>query len=230
MKQKITKQGLFAIAAKTIDEKRPQVVALMQRYGMNVSTSDSNEKIDATFLALIRTSRGFRKDFSKLAVSSAQELQDKYTNMSGYLNETGSSQLKGRGISTGGSTISSVLEPVGQITTTKTPSGTTTTTTTREKGKLGSWVGEVFDKDTMQNIINTGLGIWAYQKTGGGISTGGANPIDQGRNENQGGTQGGGQGDNDKDKGIGVGAIIGIVLVGVSLVGIVIYSLTKTKK
>ena len=173
MKQKITKRGLFAITAKTIDEKRPQVVALMQRYGMNVNANDSNEKIDATFLALIRTSRGFRKDFSKLAVGSAKKIQEKYSNMSGYLNETGKSTtttIQGRGISSGSSTTSSTLQPVGQIDTTRKTTTTTTTNITKEKGKFGAWVGDVFDKDTMQNIINTGLGIWSYQKTGGAVS------------------------------------------------------------
>lgn len=228
MKQKITKQGLFTIAAKTIDEKRPQVVALMQRYGMNVSVNDSNEKIDATFLALIRTSRGFRKDFSRLAVSSAKDLQEQYTNMSGYLNETGSEKekIKGRGLQVQPTKTDEGPAPGTIKIQTPTP---TYTPKTKEKGKFGSWVGEVFDKDTMQNIINTGLGIWAYQKTGGGISTGGANPIDQGRNEYKDGGQGG-DSDKDKDKGLGVGAIVGIVLVGVSLIGIVIYSISKTSK
>jgi hypothetical protein len=94
-----------------------------------------------------------------------------------------------------------------------------------KRSGFGQWVSGVFDKDTMQNIINTGLGIWAYQKTGGGVvgQTGGS-VLDDARDDY----------DKDKDKdndrnddGLGLGAIIGISLVGIALVGGVIYAVTK---
>lgn len=65
MKNKITKRGVFAVSAKTIDERKPEVVALMQRYGMNVNVNDSKEKIDMAFLSLLPRSRSFRQDFAK---------------------------------------------------------------------------------------------------------------------------------------------------------------------
>jgi hypothetical protein len=78
----------------------------------------------------------------------------------------------------------------------------------------------------MQNIINTGLGIWSYQKTGGSIapSTGGS-VLDNARYEyDRGGND---DKDSDKDKGLGLGAIIGLSLLGIGLVGGVIYAVTK---
>lgn len=222
MKQNITKKGLFVIAAKTIDKKKPEVVALMQRYGMNVTTKDSNDKIDATFLALIRTSRGFRKDFSKLAVPVAEEIKNEYSSMSGHMNVTG---VTGRGIgsSTTTTTESDLLKPVGTITTRNEPAKIPTDA---KKSGFGQWVSGVFDKDTMQNIINTGLGIWSYQKTGGSVapSTGGS-VLDNARYEyDRGGND---DKDSDKDKGLGLGAIIGLSLLGIGLVGGVIYAVTK---
>lgn len=217
MKQNITKRGLFAVAAKTIDEKRPEVVALMQRYGVNVSKNDDDSKIDAAFLALIRTSRGFRKDFATLAVEPAQTIQSQYGNASGHLSISG----RGIGSSTTTTTTPTPLEPTGGVTI---ENRNVENRVPKEKGRFGSWVGGVFDKDTMQNIINTGLGIWAYQKTGG-AGVGGMTPIDQGRQDYSGNT--GGTGNEEKPKGLGVGAIIGISLVGIALVGGVIYAVTK---
>ncbi len=81
MKQNITKKGLFVVSAKTIDEKRPQVVALMQRYGMNVKESDGKKKIDMAFLSLLPKSKGFRKDFAKLATPVAEKIHKEYSNM-----------------------------------------------------------------------------------------------------------------------------------------------------
>lgn len=227
MKQNITKRGLFAVAAKTIDEKKPEVVALMQTYGVDVSADDELSRIDAAFLALIRTSRGFRKDFANLATSAAEEIQQEYSGLSGYHSLSGStttsaSTLQGRGLST---TTTNPLQPTGGVTIqnrnpeNKVSSG---------KGKFGSWVSGVFDKDTMQNIINTGLGIWAYQKTGG-AGVGGMTPIDQGRQDYTGGGTGGttGGGGEKPPKGLSVGAIVGISLVGLALVGGVIYAVTK---
>lgn len=219
MKQKITKRGLFTIAAKTIDTKKPEVVALMQRYGMNVDVKDSQDKIDATFLALIRTSRGFRKDFSTLAVPVAEKIKNEYSNMSGHLN------ISGRGIGSSGSTTteSDLLKPVGTITTRNEPAKVPSD---MKKSGFGQWVSGVFDKDTMQNIINTGLGIWSYQKTGGGAApTTGGSVLDEARYNYERGDSG--KTDDDKGKGIGVGAIIGISLVGLALIGGVIYAVTK---
>jgi hypothetical protein len=265
MKQKITKRGLFAIAAKTIDEKRPEVIALMQRYGMAVNLGDSNDKVDAAFMALLRKSRGFRKDFAALSVESAQKIQKEYSNATGMFNASGHLSMGGddnnymnlfgfgkkkkstsKPTYEGKTTTVPTKEDSSSTTTTKTPfyptpsgsaptsSGSTTTTSTGSEGegsaetkqptKFGEWIKGVFTPDTTQNIINTGLGIWAYQKTGGA----GITPIQQGRydyNPTAGNTTGGGN--NGGDGGLGVGAIVGISLVGLALVGGVIYAVTK---
>lgn len=221
MKQNITKKGLFTIAAKTIDEKRPEVVALMQRYGIDIELDDSQDKIDAAFLALIRTSRGFRKDFSTIAVPVAEKIQKEYSNMSGHLNVTG---VTGRGIGSS-TTDNDALKSVGSIKVGTLTTPATPTTETKQKTGFGQWISNVFDKDTMQNIINTGLGVWSYQKTGGGAGgqTGGS-VLDDARYDYD--------KDKDKDKdskekGLGLGAIIGISLVGLALIGGVIYAVSK---
>jgi hypothetical protein len=83
MKNKITKRGLFAVSAKTIDERKPEVVALMKRYGMNVNENDSKDKIDMAFLSLLPRSRSFRQDFAQLATPVAEKIHSKYKNYVG---------------------------------------------------------------------------------------------------------------------------------------------------
>ena len=46
MKKVISKEGIYAIASETINQKTPEVVTLMQGYGMDVSQNDSKGKID----------------------------------------------------------------------------------------------------------------------------------------------------------------------------------------
>jgi hypothetical protein len=94
----------------------------------------------------------------------------------------------------------------------------------KAKSGFGSWISDVFDKDTTQNIINTGLGIYAYQKTGG---TQGTNPLQQGRSDVAQGNAGTTGGNEPSKGGLGTGGIVAISLGAIALVGFGIYYATK---
>jgi hypothetical protein len=224
MKNKITKRGLFAVSAKTIDERKPEVVALMKRYGMNVNVNDSKDKIDMAFLSLLPRSRSFRQDFAQLATPVAEKIHSKYKNYVGddFFNIFGLEKknpmadvmnIPSKGIST-------MPAPIGGGV-----AGGVLAKDSKAKSGFGSWISDVFDKDTTQNIINTGLGIYAYQKTGG---TQGSNPIQQGRTDIQTGTgTGTGSGNDTTSGGLGTGGIVAISLGAIALVGFGIYYATK---
>lgn len=229
MKHKITKRGVFAVSAKTIDERKPEVVALMQRYGMNVNVSDSKEKIDMAFLSLLPRSRAFRNDFAKLATPVAEKMQSAYKNYGGedFFNIFGLQKknpvddvmnIPSKGIGTS-SNVPQVPQPIGGGV-----AGGLSGGRTKAKSGLGSWLTDVFDKDTTQNIINTGLGIYAYQKTGG--TQGQPNPLNQGRADVQGQTPPS-QNQPSGSTGLGTGGIVAISLGALALVGFGIYYATK---
>jgi hypothetical protein len=224
MKNKITKRGLFAVSAKTIDERKPEVVALMKRYGMNVNENDSKDKIDMAFLSLLPRSRSFRQDFAQLATPVAEKIHSKYKNYVGedFFNIFGLEKknpmadvmnIPSKGIGT-------MPAPIGGGV-----AGGVLAKDSKAKSGFGSWISDVFDKDTTQNIINTGLGIYAYQKTGG---TQGTNPLQQGRTDVQQNVgTGSGSGNDTTSGGLGTGGIVAISLGAIALVGFGIYYATK---
>jgi|688.fasta_scaffold13175_20 hypothetical protein len=224
MKNKITKRGVFAVSAKTIDERKPEVVALMQRYGMNVNVNDSKEKIDMAFLSLLPRSRSFRQDFAKIATPVAEKIHSKYKNYVGddFFNIFGLEKknpmadvmnIPSKGIGT-------MPAPIGGGV-----AGGVLAKDSKAKSGFGSWLSDVFDKDTTQNIINTGLGIYAYQKTGGTQGT--PNPLQQGRSDVAQGNAGTTGGNEPSKGGLGTGGIVAISLGAIALVGFGIYYATK---
>jgi hypothetical protein len=224
MKNKITKRGVFAVSAKTIDERKPEVVALMQRYGMNVNVNDSKEKIDMAFLSLLPRSRSFRQDFAQLATPVAEKIHSKYKNYVGddFFNIFGLEKknpmadvmnIPSKGIGT-------MPAPIGGGV-----AGGVLAKDSKAKSGFGSWLSDVFDKDTTQNIINTGLGIYAYQKTGGTQGT--PNPLQQGRSDVAQGNAGTTGGNEPSSSGLGTGGIVAISLGAIALVGFGIYYATK---
>jgi hypothetical protein len=224
MKNKITKRGVFAVSAKTIDERKPEVVALMQRYGMNVNVNDSKEKIDMAFLSLLPRSRSFRQDFAQLATPVAEKIHSKYKNYVGddFFNIFGLEKknpmadvmnIPSKGIGT-------MPAPIGGGV-----AGGVLAKDSKAKSGFGSWLSDVFDKDTTQNIINTGLGIYAYQKTGGTQGT--PNPLQQGRSDVAQGNAGTTGGNEPSKGGLGTGGIVAISLGAIALVGFGIYYATK---
>ena len=232
MKNKITKRGVFAVSAKTIDERKPEVVALMQRYGMNVNVNDSKEKIDMAFLSLLPRSRSFRQDFAQLATPVAEKIHSKYKNYVGddFFNIFGLEKknpmadvmnIPSKGSGTSSNSAFSFQTPDGNTGV----AGGLNAKRAKEKSGFGSWLTDVFDKDTTQNIINTGLGIYAYQKTGGTQGT--PNPLQQGRSDVAQGNAGTTGGNEPSKGGLGTGGIVAISLGAIALVGFGIYYATK---
>ena len=232
MKNKITKRGVFAVSAKTIDERKPEVVALMQRYGMNVNVNDSKDKIDMAFLSLLPRSRSFRQDFAQLATPVAEKIHSKYKNYVGddFFNIFGLEKknpmadvmnIPSKGIGTSSNSAFSFQTPDGNTGV----AGGLNAKRAKEKSGFGSWLTDVFDKDTTQNIINTGLGIYAYQKTGG--TQGAPNPLNQGRADVAQGNAGTTGGNEPSSGGLGTGGIVAISLGAIALVGFGIYYATK---
>jgi hypothetical protein len=226
MKHKITQRGVFAVSAKTIDERKPEVVALMQRYGMNVNVNDSKGKIDMAFLSLLPRSRGFRKDFAALATPVAESMHNEYKNACGdcYANASSDPMKDIMNIPSKGIGTSSSLSIPSKTFDSNTGVAPAKSKKAFSDTGFGSWLSDVFDKDTTQNIINTGLGIYAYQKTGG---TQGANPLTQGRSDVQGQTPTPPAGEQGSSTGLGTGGIVVIALGALALVGFGIYYATK---
>jgi hypothetical protein len=244
MKNKITKRGVFAVSAKTIDERKPEVVALMQRYGMNVNVNDSKEKIDMAFLSLLPRSRSFRQDFAKIATPVAENVHSRVSKRLGDLTKANYKNYGGddffnifglekkdpmadvmnipsKGIRTSSNSAFSFQSPDGNTGV----AGGLNAKRAKEKSGFGSWLTDVFDKDTTQNIINTGLGIYAYQKTGG--TQGAPNPLNQGRADVAQGNAGTTGGNEPSSGGLGTGGIVAISLGAIALVGFGIYYATK---
>ncbi len=221
MKQKITKKGLFVVSAKTIDEKRPEVVALLQRYGMNVNESDDRKKIDMAFLSLLPKSKGFRKDFAKLATPIAKKVHQEYSNMGGYHGFT-TELPSGKGLET-----KETKYTLGGLPSIEPPTGTSSTSTTvKQRSGFGQWLSDTFDASTMQNIINTGLGVWSYQKTGR-TSTDGRSILDAARDE-----MGSSYYPNDNTRGGSRSGLTttGIVLISVAAIGLIGFAIYKATK
>lgn len=229
MKEKITKRGLYAVSAKTLDENRAGAVALMNKYGVKVKPTDDQRKIDAAFMALLPRSKGFRKEFALLAVPHAAKMHKKHAEHSNYI-----------GMSGDWSNAAANLPPSKGLDTIPVSTGGTKTltldTTTLKKGQpkaktkksfgdtaFGSWLGSVFTPEQTQGIINTGLNIYAFKQTGGNVGT---NPLDQGRqdyktfDENAGDT-------SKKSTGIGTTGIMLVSIASISLIGYGIYKMVK---
>ena len=220
MKRKISKESISIITKKTIATKKPQVVALMQKYGMAVNSSDSDDKIEKAFVSLVPRSRGFRNDFSVLAAEVAQNMTMGQLAMSGndYMS------LTGRGITT---TSDDLLKPTGGVNV----RGTSSTTTNTQKSFDETRVGQILSNDSIKNLINTGLGVWAYKKTGGTVgqdsllnraTVGGGVPYPTG-----GGRE---QKSEDKKEGMGVGTIVLISVGALALIGGLLVIVNKSSK
>lgn len=161
MKQPISKSGVYAAANRTIKTRKPEVVALMQKYGMAVSETDSDGKIDKAFFALLPRSRGFRNDFSTLASEVASGMTVGELSMTGYLN------IDGRGLNSSSSTneLFGVIQQAQQKITI--PEKTATNKTAKDFNQ--TQVGQILSNESIKNLLNTGLSVWAYKKTGGGV-------------------------------------------------------------
>lgn len=193
----LTPNELYALTAMTIDNNTEGVKTLITKYGVILPTNASRSDIDKAFAALLRKSKSFRNDFAALAANES----DNSENFSNFM------EMSGRGITT-----SSTL---------KTPDPIPVKNPLPNTSKKGtSAFREAFDSDTLKNIINTGLGIWAARS---GTTASTTNDLQTGRDSL------GLQPQNQPTKGIGTTGIVLISVGAIAAIGVLIYYLSKNK-
>ena len=197
----LTPNELYALTAMTIDNNTEGVKTLITKYGVILSTNASRSDIDKAFAALLRKSKSFRNDFAALAANES----DKSKNFSNFMEATG----EGKGITT-----DNTLKIPDQIPV-KDPLPNTST-----KGKGTGAFREAFDADTLRNIINTGLGIWAARS---GTTASTTKDVQTGRDNL------GLQNPPPTTKGIGTTGIVLISVGAIAAIGVLVYYLSKNK-
>ncbi len=192
---------IYAVSAMTIDNNTEGVKTLITKYGVILPKNASRTDIDKAFAALLRKSKSFRNDFASLAADEAQ-------NSNNFANFIYADGFQGRGIGTTSAPI-------------KTPDPIPVKTSLPNTGaKSSSAFREAFDADTIKNIINTGLNIWA---TRSGTTASTTNDLQSGReNLNL-------QPENQSTRGIGTTGIVLISVGAIAAVGVLIYYLSKNK-
>lgn len=192
---------IYALSAMTIDNNTEGVKSLITKYGVILPTNASRSDIDKAFAALLRKSKSFRNDFAALAANESQ----KGENFANFMEFSG---VSGRGIGT----TSAPLKTPDPI-----PVKTSLPNTTAKKP---SAFADAFDADTIRNIINTGLNIWA---TRSGTTAATTNDLQSGRESlNL-------QPESQQTRGIGTTGIVLISIGAVAAVGVLIYYLSKNK-
>lgn len=194
---------IYAVSAMTIDNNTEGVKTLIKKYGVILPKDASRADVDKAFGALLRKSKSFRNEFATLAATEAQ----KSNNFSNFVYADG---FQGRGIGTTSSTTIKTPDPI--------PVRTSLPTTST---KSPSALGQAFDADTIRNIINTGLNVWAARS---GTTAATTTDLQSGRDAlsleptNQTPT-----------KGIGTTGIVLISIGALAAVGVLVYYLSKNK-
>lgn len=191
---------IYAVSAMTIDNNTEGVKTLINKYGVILPQNASRSDVDKAFAALLRKSKSFRSDFAALAADESQK-SDNFSNFMEFLGMTG------RGITT-----ESKLKTPDPI-----PVKTSLPNTTAKKP---SAFREAIDADTIRNVINTGLNIWA---TRSGTTAATTNDLQTGRETL------GLQGQNQPTKGIGTTGIVLISVGAIAAIGVLVYYLSKNK-
>jgi len=191
---------IYAVSAMTIDNNTEGVKTLINKYGVILPPNASRSDVDKAFAALLRKSKSFRSDFAALAADESQ----KGENFSNFMEFLG---MSGRGITT-----ESTLKTPDPI-----PVKTSLPNTTAKKS---SAIREALDADTIRNVINTGLNIWA---TRSGTTAATTNDLQMGRETL------GLQGQNQPTRGIGTTGIVLISVGAIAAIGVLIYYLSKNK-
>lgn len=192
---------IYAVSAMTIDNNTEGVKTLITKYGVILPKNASRSDIDKAFAALLRKSKSFRNDFAVLAANESQ----KSDNFSNFLYLEG---IQPRGIGTKSTSI-------------KTPDPIPVKTSLPNTSTKGpSAFSQAFDADTIKNIINTGLNVWAARS---GTTASTTTDLQSGRESlNL-------QPENQPSKGIGTTGIVLISVGAIAAIGVLIYYLSKNK-
>lgn len=199
MKQ-LTDKEVFLVAVATIDKKKPEVIALINKYGIKLSPNADLKTIDSAFLTLTKQSANFRKEFSTLAGEASASFKGE----NGFFNASGGTPS----LSSNANSLMNSSNP---------PSGTTSSS-----GGVFSKISEYFSPDVFKSIVNTGLNVWSVKQTGQNAPTA-QGSMDSAREQyyEEQSTQKGGK------SGMGVGSIILLSVGGLLLLGGIIYFVRK---
>lgn len=192
---------IYAVSAMTIDNNTEGVKTLITKYGVILPKNASRADVDKAFAALLRKSKSFRNDFALLAANEAQKIDN-------FANFVYADGFQGRGIGTPSAPL-------------KTPDPIPVKTSLPNTGaKSPSALAQAFDADTIKNIINTGLNVWA---TRSGTTAATTTDLQSGRDSlNL-------QPQNESTRGIGTTGIVLISVGAIAAVGVLIYYLSKNK-
>ena len=137
MKQ-LTDKEVYLVAVATIDKKKPEVIALINKYGVQLSPMADNKTIDSAFLTLAKTSNNFRKEFSDLSAQASVSFTGE---------ETFFQAIGGK-------------DPFGGV------DANLKKDTTSSKDSIWSKIGDYFSPDVFKSVVNTGLNVWSVKQTG----------------------------------------------------------------
>lgn len=218
---KVAQKDIYAISAYTIDNNPDGSKALIRKYGVQLPANASKADIDKAFGALLKTSKTFRRDFAALA----QESISKNNSFLGYLgfvdqgNGTSLDNVYNGFVKQGKGTS---LDDIFVGASAGAEVGTANDPQTKTKSSNGVSWSDYLSPDTVKNIINTGLNVWA-SKSGTTADT--SNNLNQGRadiptNPNV---------PPPAQGGMGTGTIVLIVVGVVAALGATIYFATKKK-
>jgi len=145
--KKLTQQEVYAISAKTIDANPKAVAQLVRKHGVSISMNPSKKELDLAFIALMKKSAPFRKDFSKLAESEQ-------SNFSGYSNANGLT------------TPPTVTVPDSILQKSDENLKAKAEKTKGAKTQVGQFLSGLFTPEFTQDAMNTALNIWSVKSTG----------------------------------------------------------------
>lgn len=136
--KKLTDNEVLMVAVATMDKKKPEVISLINKYGIALPSNADQKSIDSAFISLSKTSDKFRSEFSQLASEATMS----FTGNEGFFQANGKSDPFG-----------GVGALVGKESETST-------------GGFWGKLGEYLSPDVVKNAINTGINIWSVKQTG----------------------------------------------------------------
>jgi len=186
----------YRMAAYMLLFHRPETIAAMRKNGVQVSSTDSMDKLIVAYTALVAKSKSFREEMASLGskvVRGTRQGKNNFTGSENLFGFTGPDNYFG----VDGATNTPPADPtLGSM-------SSNPSVTSSGSGGGYDWGGtaaKVFDADTIKNILNTGLGAFStklqskadqqaaqnaikleqlklQQQNAGGAPSGGSNPL-----------------------------------------------------
>jgi hypothetical protein len=209
--QDITRKALGIAIVKN----RGKIIALLKKYGVAVDNSYSNEELIVGTLAAVQSKERFREDLKNLLTETTSQALS-------FTGEEGMNFFYADG-----PTIYDIFDDNTSSAATTQPSSTAgTTTAQKQKTALGSLLS---DKDTLKNILGTGLNVLSTSLTSKSNQklADKALAIETEKTKQAALSYGGGGAQPTAKNGWSTGAIIGVTLLGIVVLGGTIYLATR---